>query len=215
MRYILHSYFQFSQLIPCRKFKQLAPKAGAVPAAQVLIADPKAASKKTSPQAEQKIKAKAVSTSTPHNSVTVRKDSVVAQEPPAKKAKPLKPLPPIIWTSVATNLNLEEAEMRFQIREFTLRFACVMEPTISRTHLGELDGIRSSTRGSEDMTGWVSETCVRSLLLGTLYLLVDIDKGSIEKASTVSGDWPVLNADSVPSSQSEPQLRIYVHLGLT
>lgn len=109
----------------------------------------------------------------------------VTKEPTVKKPKALKPLPPLNWTSLAANLDLEQAEMRFQIREFTLRFACTMEPAISKTHLEELDNIHSSSKVSEDIAGWVSETCVRAILLGLLYLVLDKDNRSMEEVRTI------------------------------
>lgn len=144
--------------------------------------NPKRVGLKVASQVGRKLKAKAGSANAPTNAVPTR---TVNKELAVKKQGPLKPLPPIEWTSIATNLNLEQAEMRFQIREFMLRFACIMEPTISKTHLEELDNICSSSRGSEDMAGWVSETCVRAILLGVLYLLIDKDNRNIEEVGTV------------------------------
>ncbi|KAF9464945.1 hypothetical protein BDZ94DRAFT_1320552 [Collybia nuda] len=93
-----------------------------------------------------------------------------------------KPLIPINWMSITTNLSLDEAEMRFQIREFTLRFSCIMEPAISKVHIDELDDVCSFSKRSSDMAGWISETCVRAILLGVLYLLGHKDNHNIEKS---------------------------------
>lgn len=158
---------------------------GTASAAQVLADNPKRAGLKVASQVGRKLKSKAGSASAPKKAVTARKEPTVNKGPAVKKHRPLKPLPPIEWTSIAANLNLEQAEMRFQIREFTLRFACIVEPTISKTHLEELDNICSSSRGSEDMVGWVSETCVQAILLGVLYLLIYKDNGNIEEVGTV------------------------------
>ena len=107
---------------------------------------------------------------------------------PAPKAKvkaPPKPklLAKPVWTSVGTTLSLPEAEERINIREFALRFSSVLE--LSRTHLDELDEIKlSRTRNLEDdddLVPWVSEACVKSLLLGLLNM-IDA-KGDREKVS--------------------------------
>lgn len=91
-----------------------------------------------------------------------------------------------IWTHVGTILSRTEAEERINIREFALRFSSVLE--LSRSHLDELDEIRSSrTRNLEDeddnLVPWVSEACLKSLLLGLLNM-VDA-KGDREKVGPI------------------------------
>lgn len=103
------------------------------------------------------------------------KAKVKAVPKPKLLAKP-------IWTRVGTTLSRTEAEERINIREFALRFSSVLE--LSRTHLDELDEIRSSrTRNLEDedddLVPWVSEACLKSFLLGLLNM-VDA-KGDREK----------------------------------
>lgn len=107
----------------------------------------------------------------------------------ASKAKikaPKKPklLVKPIWTRVGTALSLAEAEERINIREFALRFSSVLE--LSRSHLDELDEIRPSRTRSledeeEDLVPWVSEACIKSLVVGLLNMLDA--KGEREKVS--------------------------------
>ena len=112
-----------------------------------------------------------------------------AKPPPKAKTKaPPKPklLAKPLWTRVGTVLSRTEAEERINIREFALRFASILE--LSRSHLDELDEIRSSrTRNLEDedddLVPWVSEACLKSLLLGLLNM-VDA-KGDREKVGPV------------------------------
>lgn len=78
------------------------------------------------------------------------------------------------WTRVGTTLSRTETEERINIREFALRFSSVLG--LSRSHLDELDEIRSSrTRNLEDddddLVPWVSEACLKSLLLGLLNMV--------------------------------------------
>ncbi|KAG6831570.1 hypothetical protein H0H87_004789 [Tephrocybe sp. NHM501043] len=89
-------------------------------------------------------------------------------------------LPALKWTQVPTNLDLHEAESRFQIREFVLRFASVMEPPIPRNQLAELDDLGCGSN-DEEIAPWVSEACVRSIILGLLGMLAS-SKGETQKA---------------------------------
>ncbi|KIJ18760.1 hypothetical protein PAXINDRAFT_179413 [Paxillus involutus ATCC 200175] len=95
-------------------------------------------------------------------------------KPKVKALPKLKPVAKPVWTIVDTALSLIEAEERISIREFALRFSSIME--LSRTHLDELEELRSlRTRNvddeDEDLVPWVSEACVKSLILGLLSLL--------------------------------------------
>lgn len=81
-------------------------------------------------------------------------------------------IPVLKWTQIPVTLDLKEAEARFGIRGFMMRFACIMEPTIAKVHLMELEEIIGKRPEDEDeMTGWVSEACVRAIILGVLGLL--------------------------------------------
>ncbi|KAI0268872.1 hypothetical protein BC834DRAFT_1031828, partial [Gloeopeniophorella convolvens] len=95
-----------------------------------------------------------------------------------------KPLPQVTWTPVPVppSFTLERALPRIAIREFVLRFGTLLD--MSRAHLEELEEIggrrphefdddgESDTEQEIDVEmGWVSETCVRGILLGLLGLL--------------------------------------------
>ncbi|KIJ61330.1 hypothetical protein HYDPIDRAFT_189618 [Hydnomerulius pinastri MD-312] len=94
---------------------------------------------------------------------------------PKPKAKALpKPKPIIkpVWTSVDSSLSLSDAEERINIREFVLRFSAPTE--LSRAHLDELEELRPSRArddDGDDLVPWVSEGCVKALLLFLLSLL--------------------------------------------
>ncbi|KAH7888731.1 hypothetical protein F5I97DRAFT_1803661 [Phlebopus sp. FC_14] len=94
-------------------------------------------------------------------------------QPSQAKHSSLQSLPKVTWTPVNLSLSLREAEERIHIREFSLRFASVLD--ISRTHQEELEELKPSrTRNAEEdddaLVPWVSETCVKSLILGLLSL---------------------------------------------
>ncbi|KAG6902747.1 hypothetical protein C0995_011895 [Termitomyces sp. Mi166 len=88
-------------------------------------------------------------------------------------------LPKLKWTEVPTILDLNDAKSRLQIREFILRFASVMEPSIPRAQLVELDDIGCGS-DDDEMAPWVSDACVRSMLLGLLGMLATLE-GEIRK----------------------------------
>ncbi|KAH0588862.1 hypothetical protein H2248_004653 [Termitomyces sp. 'cryptogamus'] len=88
-------------------------------------------------------------------------------------------LPKLKWTKVPTILDLHDAKSRLQIREFILRFASVMEPSIPRAQLAELDDLGCGP-DDDEMAPWVSEACVRSVILGLLGILVTLE-GDIQK----------------------------------
>lgn len=126
-----------------------------------------------------------------------------AKPPPKPKvtalAKP-KLLAKPIWTPVGTALSRTGAEERINIREFTLRFSSILE--LSRSHLDELDEIRSSrTRNLEDddddLIPWVSEACLKSLLLGLLHM-VDA-KGDREKVGPIVHVCTITDSDRICS----------------
>lgn len=84
-----------------------------------------------------------------------------------------KPLPKALWTPIRTHLSLHGAEARIHIREFALRFL-----PLSRAHLDELEIISRSHRGYDedededgDLEPWVSEGCLKSLLIALLGMI--------------------------------------------
>jgi hypothetical protein len=86
------------------------------------------------------------------------------------------------WSKIPVNLDLKEAEARFGIREFMMRFARIMEPSIAKARLMELDDISGKYPGDEEETaGWVSEACVRAITLGVLGLLAKQDDEGFAK----------------------------------
>ncbi|EIN11663.1 hypothetical protein PUNSTDRAFT_42853 [Punctularia strigosozonata HHB-11173 SS5] len=104
-----------------------------------------------------------------------------------QRAKPKKtaPIPNPTWTRIPTPLNLDEAEARMHIREFMLRFAEVMgsgkRDTISKALLEELEVIDTDGHIREDddnpqlpeSVGWVSEACIKAMLIGLLSLIAE------------------------------------------
>ncbi|KAF8444543.1 zinc-finger domain of monoamine-oxidase A repressor R1-domain-containing protein [Boletus edulis BED1] len=190
--------------VACRKAKGLQPtgnltnaarQSGLTSAADVLRQDPKAAGPMANKPGDKKTKQQAM-----HGAVSKRngksfsapvkggaRQATQPKAKPAPKAKvkaPSKPklLAKPVWTSVGTALSRTEAEERVNIREFALRFSPVLD--LSRSHLDELDEIKlSRTRNleddDEDLIPWVSEACVKSLLLGLLNM-IDA-KGNREK----------------------------------
>ena len=84
-----------------------------------------------------------------------------------------KPLPKALWTPIRTNISLHGAEARIHIREFALRFL-----PLSRAHHDELEVICRSHRGFDgdddedgDLEPWVSEGCLKALLIALLGMI--------------------------------------------
>ena len=86
---------------------------------------------------------------------------------------PKKVLPQLKWTPVPCVITKVQAEERIFIREFALRFGHVMEPTISKSSLEELEFItgKNKNNDNDEMLAWVSEQCLKGLVLGLLGLL--------------------------------------------
>ncbi|THH16731.1 hypothetical protein EW146_g3952 [Bondarzewia mesenterica] len=113
--------------------------------------------------------------------------TVAAQSAPKPKRqyiRKLKPLPQPRWRSVPVPpaFDLETALARIEIREFVLRFAPLLD--ISRAHLDELEEIGGRGRRVIDLDeedvdevvlGWVTESCVKAVIVGLLGLLVESD----------------------------------------
>ena len=95
-----------------------------------------------------------------------------------------KPLPKVTWTPlpVPPSFTLDRALPRIAIREFVVRFSKLLD--MSRAHLEELEEIggrrpheiddadSDSEQDIEVEMGWISETCLRAILLGLLNLLL-------------------------------------------
>ncbi|KAI9442810.1 hypothetical protein BJY52DRAFT_1216841 [Lactarius psammicola] len=112
-------------------------------------------------------------------------DTAVIPKPKRPLNRQPKPLPKITWTPlpVPPSFTLDRALPRIAIREFALRFGRLLD--MSRTHLEELEEIggrrphevddadSDSEQDIEVEMGWISETCLRAILLGLLNLLSD------------------------------------------
>jgi len=96
-------------------------------------------------------------------------------------------LPKIDSRPVPVNLNRDEVDERILIREFLFRFGDFMEPPIAKTHLEELELISGRPRRHEDendqTTGWVSDACVKALILGLLGLLAKDNEDEVGRVS--------------------------------
>lgn len=121
------------------------------------------------------------------------KDPVAADASTKPKPKPKpKTLPTLKWSKIPMDgaLPLAETVSRIQIREFVLRFACIMDSrSISRKMLEELEEVGGKGRGwggddddeEEDVVGWVSEPCVKGVVIGLLAMLHSDEKGPRER----------------------------------
>ena len=100
--------------------------------------------------------------------------------------KPLKKvLPQLKWTSVSCVITRVQVEERIFIREFALRFGHVMGPVISKSSLEELEFIAGKTKDNE-MLAWVSEPCLKGLVLGLLGLLAKDHESEVAKVTVVT-----------------------------
>jgi hypothetical protein len=96
-----------------------------------------------------------------------------------------KVLPQPKWTPVPCVIAKVQAEDRMFIREFALRFGHVMGPVISKSGLEELEFIAGKTKNNDndEMLAWVSEPCLKGLLLGLLGLLAKDHESEVAKVS--------------------------------
>ncbi|KAL0956305.1 hypothetical protein HGRIS_002462 [Hohenbuehelia grisea] len=103
-----------------------------------------------------------------------RASQASAKPPRVRKPKP-KPLPEIIWSPVPTELSLNDAEQRIQIRAFVLRFHTLFSYPLAKAHLDELDEIdgRHGASADDGLVGWISEPCLKGIIQGLLGLLAD------------------------------------------
>ena len=78
-----------------------------------------------------------------------------------------------------------EAEERIFIREFALRFGHIMEPIISKSSLEELGFIAGKTKNNDndEMLAWVSELCLKGLVLGLLGVLAKDHESEVAEVS--------------------------------
>ncbi|KAG1732231.1 uncharacterized protein EDB91DRAFT_678387 [Suillus paluster] len=172
--------------VTCRKAKGLEPtgnltvtarKSGLQSAADVLLQDPTAAGPMAGkPVSEKKSRTsksalqRTTSTTSKSKSGFIKNHAHIST--PAPPPAP-KPLPKALWTPVRTHLSLHGAEARIYIREFALRFL-----PLSRAHHDELEFLSRSHRGFDDdddddgdLEPWVSEGCLKALLIALLGMI--------------------------------------------
>ncbi|KAJ6593853.1 hypothetical protein B0H19DRAFT_1246592 [Mycena capillaripes] len=113
-------------------------------------------------------------------------DDAKLKRAPRQKTKLNGPLPTLKWTKLHTNLSVEDAEARFHIREFVLRF---FSKALPKTHLEELECIGGNGRNryeEDEIIPWVSEACLKSIVLAFLAVLVEEEtNATIKKAIQV------------------------------
>ncbi|KAF4567629.1 Zinc-finger domain-containing protein [Pleurotus pulmonarius] len=169
----------------CRKAQGLAPLGKMAPVGVDNTSAITGHSKSNKDPKEKNIKTKAatghLSSASASGSKAEKTSAVV------RKSKP-KVLPSLKWKTVPTQLDYEQAVLRFEIREFVLRFGILFPSPVSKSHLEELnavEGKHGSTGDEEDyepLHGWVSEGCVKSIIIGLLGFLVDDKPAVISKA---------------------------------
>ncbi|KAF7361936.1 zf-4CXXC-R1 domain-containing protein [Mycena venus] len=110
-------------------------------------------------------------------------DEAKAKRTARPKAKLNGPLPTLKWTKLHSNLTVEDAEARFHIREFVLRF---FSKALPKAHLDELEQINGNGRNrydDDEIIPWVSEACLKSILLAFLAVLAEEETNdTIKKA---------------------------------
>ncbi|KAJ3570011.1 hypothetical protein NP233_g4683 [Leucocoprinus birnbaumii] len=153
----------------CRKSKGLEPMGSA---GTIRRPPPEPIAKPPKQKADRKQRSKP-----PADSASVKGGAKAPRKPKSK------PLPVVKWTSIPVKLSLEEAEARFHIREFVLRFADLFDPSLPKANLEELEEIgggRHQGREEDDeMVSWVSEFCVKSIIVGLLNLLEKDLRGAL------------------------------------
>ncbi|KAL0577031.1 hypothetical protein V5O48_004965 [Marasmius crinis-equi] len=99
------------------------------------------------------------------------------QKPKVVKKPVVKPLPKPKWQSLPVSLSVEDVEARIQIREFVLRFEDTVGRNIGKNNLEELESI-VQFEDDEPSPNWVSEGCVKAVILGLLGVLGDEEDSS-------------------------------------
>ncbi|KAJ6499350.1 hypothetical protein C8R45DRAFT_113527 [Mycena sanguinolenta] len=147
-----------------------------------------------------------------------KSDDVKAKRAARPKAKMIGPLPTLKWTKVHSNLSVSDAEARFHIREFVLRF---FAKSLPKAHLDELEYINGNGRSryeEDEIIPWISEPCLKSILLAFLNVLAEeeanetikkaIQMGSKEMRAAgvgLSKMWQILSSlrDSLDASEPD------------
>ncbi|KAF9263405.1 hypothetical protein L218DRAFT_959427 [Marasmius fiardii PR-910] len=100
------------------------------------------------------------------------------QPKPIPSTKPLpKPLPKVEWQNLPVQLSLDEVEARIQIREFVLRFETTVGRNMGKVNLEELECI-TGNNDEDTAINWVSEGCVKAVMLGLLGTLANEEDSS-------------------------------------
>ncbi|KAF8829022.1 hypothetical protein HHX47_DHR3000885 [Lentinula edodes] len=90
------------------------------------------------------------------------------------KAHKVKLAPNVTWSPLPTQLKVNDAEDRIFIREFILRFSGIPGMALTRNQLEELEfiaGTHDLSDDENDYVDWVSETCVKSLVISLIGVL--------------------------------------------
>ncbi|KAJ7462239.1 hypothetical protein B0H11DRAFT_1735496 [Mycena galericulata] len=151
---------------------------------------------------------------------TANSDEPKAKRAPRQKPKITGPLPTLKWNKLRTNLSVQDAEARFHIREFVLRF---FSKALPKAHLEELEHISGNGRtryDEEEIVPWVSEACLKSVILAFLSVLAEeetnetikkaIQMGAKEMRSAGLGlakIWQILSSlrDSLDASEPDSE----------
>lgn len=113
-------------------------------------------------------------------------------------------MPVLEWAKIPVIFDLKEAEARFAIREFITRFASIMEPPIAQVHLMELEDIGGDHEDGEEMAGWISEACIRSIILGVLGLLAKEADEGLRKVCEIFSSAELFNLFVIVSPSRRP-----------
>lgn len=99
-----------------------------------------------------------------------KQKAIQSDAPRAQNLSRRRELPLLKWRRVPINLTLDEAEDRIFIREFLFRFGDIMDPPIAKSHLEDLEALGGRKNDAEDdaALAWVSEPCLKALLIGLL-----------------------------------------------
>ncbi|KAI0949235.1 hypothetical protein AcW1_008909 [Taiwanofungus camphoratus] len=172
----------------------LARKAGKESAAQFLTDDPKVIGilpgkgQQVVPEKKPKMRETKDTTALTVASTSSRKAAGPIKRPPRVKPKDNAASKPT-WTRVPTTLAQDIVEVRMHIREFVLRFSTILD--IGKGHLEELEELTAASGYSrtqaddededEDLVPWVSEPCVKAIILGLLAIIAEDYSDAISK----------------------------------
>lgn len=157
-------------------------------------------------QGQERKRAKAAAeTNQPTTSPGVSTSKSTKKPLPNPKPKPLVPVIQPTWTrlsNIPPEITFEHLEERMFIREFTARFSSLMDKD-AKAHLDELgeivgdgsvDWVASELHPQEGrdasdapLVSWVSEKCMRSVILGLLEIRMRDATGPLKKVCLLCG----------------------------